>query len=265
MVPFSSLIVASAMVTAALAAPTENLTKRSNSKKGAAYNDASLVGLVTDASWAYNWGSYGGNLPSGVEFVPMLWGSNTNGWDNNVQAALTSGSKHILGFNEPDLNSQSNIDPSTAAALYKQYITPYQDQAELVTPAVTNGGAPMGLTWMEQYLEACNGECGQTAMAIHWYADAAYTDLESYITQAYNLAASYGIYKIWITEFQLTGVSDNDQADFINNIIPWLDSTDYVERYSYFFVADGYLISGSSLSTIGSAYNSADSYHLKKV
>lgn len=259
MVSFYSLIVASAMVTAALAAPTapKTLAKRANAKKGAAYNDASLVSLVTDASWAYNWGSSaGGSLPSGVEYVPMLWGSDTTGWTANVEAALASGSTHILGFNEPDLNTQSNIDAATAAALYKEWITPYKNQAELVTPAVTNGGAPMGLTWMESYLKACNGQCGQTAMAIHWYADAVNTDFESYITEAYNLAASHGIYKIWITEFQKTGVDAAAQATFIDNTIPWLDETSYVERYSYFYVADGYLTSGSALSTIGSAYNS---------
>lgn len=257
MVSFSSLIVASAMVTAAFAAPTKPLTKRSNAKKGAAYNDASLVSLVTDASWAYNWASSsGGTLPSGVEFVPMLWGSDTTGWTDNVEAALASGSTHILGFNEPDLDTQSNIDAATAAALYKEWITPYQNQAELVTPAVTNGAAPLGLTWMESYLEACNGECGQTAMAIHWYADAADTDFESYIAEAYNLAASHGIYKIWITEFQKTGVDDASQATFIDNTIPWLDETSYVERYAYFYVANDYLTSGNSLSDIGSAYNS---------
>lgn len=256
MVSFSSFIVASTMVTAAFGAP-RTLTKRTNSKKGAAYNDASLVSLVTDASWAYNWASSsGGNLPKGVEFVPMLWGSDTSGWTANVEAALASGSIHILGFNEPDLDTQSNITASTAAALYKKWITPYKDQAKLVTPAVTNGGAPMGLTWMKSYLEACNGQCGQTAMAIHWYADAAATDLESYVTEAYNLASSYGIDKIWITEFQKTGVDDATQAGFIDNAIPWLDKTSYVERYAYFYVADGYLTSGNSLSSIGSAYNS---------
>lgn len=56
--------------------------------------------------------------------MPMLWDSETNGWTQKVEAALESGSTAILGFNEPDLNTQSNIDPSTAATLYKEYITP---------------------------------------------------------------------------------------------------------------------------------------------
>lgn len=53
-------------------------------------------------------------------------------------------------------------------------------------PAVTNGNAPIGLAWMESYLDACNGQCGQTAMAIHWYADASDLDFALYLEPAYN-------------------------------------------------------------------------------
>ncbi|OKL62287.1 hypothetical protein UA08_02498 [Talaromyces atroroseus] len=261
MVVISSLLVASAMATAAFAAPAPapQAKRATNSKKGAAYNDASLVSLVTDASWAYNWDyEVGGTLPDGVEFVPMMWGTGDEDvWTSAIETALDNGATAILGFNEPDLSTQSNLTPAEAAAAYKQYITPYKDQAQLVAPAVTNGAAPMGLTWLEEYLEECNGECGQTAIAIHYYAYVTDTAFEDYVNEAYAVAEKHGIYKVWITEFELTPATDAEQVSFISEVLPWLDEQDFVERYSYFFVAEDYLVdsAGTALSEIGSAYN----------
>lgn len=78
----------------------------------------------------------------------------------------------------------------------------------------------MGLTWLEEYLEYCDGECGKTAIAIHYYADVTNTIFEEYIEEAYAVAEKYGIYKIWITEFQKTPATDAAQALFIENTLP---------------------------------------------
>jgi hypothetical protein len=91
------------------AAPvTKALAVRDNApKRGLAYNDPNLTSLFGDkASWCYNWGSWK-DLPAGspLEFVPMLHGGGsefTNIWNTNVEKAISSGSKHILSFNEPD-------------------------------------------------------------------------------------------------------------------------------------------------------------------
>ena len=52
------------------------------------------------ASWAYNWASVpGGTIPKGLNFFPMLWGGSssfTNDWAKNAQAAIDSGSTHLL-------------------------------------------------------------------------------------------------------------------------------------------------------------------------
>jgi len=71
-------------------------------------------------SWIYTWG---GNEPTGtpsnVEFVPMAWGyyGNANNgfvnWLNGVKSQ--PGVHNLLGFNEPDSSTQSNL--SVAAAL----------------------------------------------------------------------------------------------------------------------------------------------------
>ncbi|KAL1966308.1 hypothetical protein VTN77DRAFT_4661 [Rasamsonia byssochlamydoides] len=261
MVSFSSLFVTGLMAASALAAPlradSKSHEKRSSSKRGAAYNDASLISLVTGTSWAYNWDdSAGGTMPTGVEYVPMLWGTKMfNGWQSAVESALSSGSSHILGFNEPDETAQANMSPSQAASYYKQYITPYAGRAQLGSPAVTNGNAAdMGLNWLSQFLDACGGSCGVDFLAIHWYNDASQVDdFKQHINNAISLGAQYGISKIWITEFGATGDA-NSQVSFLQEVLPWLDAQEGVERYAYFMVGDGTLLSGNSLSQIGEAY-----------
>lgn len=234
--------------------------KRSSSgKKGAAYNDISLVSIVAGnggVTWAYNWDMRpGGSLPPNVEYVPMLWGAeSTSGWSSAVDSALSSGSQYLLGFNEPDHPEQANMSPEDAASAYKQYMTPYADRAKLVSPAITNSNNPgQGLDWMRTFLQACT-DCQQSVMAIHWYggADGA-DDFKQHVTQCIDLANQNGMNEVWITEFAATGDA-NSQVQFLQDVIPWLESQQGVGRYAYFMVSQGLLVSGNSLSSIGQAY-----------
>jgi hypothetical protein len=61
---------------------------------------------------------------------------------------------------------------------------------------------------------------------------------------------------VWLTEFGASGSDDQVNA-FLQDALPWLDSQDYVERYSYFMAAEGKLISGGSLNSVGKTFASA--------
>jgi hypothetical protein len=63
------------------------------------------------------------------------------------------------------------MSPQQAAAAWKQYIQPYGGRARLVSPAVTNGPAPMGLAWLDSFFSACS-DCQVDAVAIHIYDSA---------------------------------------------------------------------------------------------
>ncbi|EED22094.1 conserved hypothetical protein [Talaromyces stipitatus ATCC 10500] len=253
---------ATMMATAAVAKPHnlhadfhKRATPASTSKIGAAYNDVSLVSLISGASWAYNWNDdSGGSVPTGVDYCPMLWGSKMyDSWTSSVNKALSSGSTCVLGFNEPDMTSQSNMSPQQAAADYQTYITPLAGKATLVSPAVTNSGdANMGLNWMRSWLQACNGACKPNVMAVHYYANADVSYFYDFINNATALASENGMESVWITEFQNTG-STAEQVTFIKEALPWLDSNTGVGRYAYFFTADGYLLTDGTLSTVGQA------------
>jgi len=232
-------------------------TATAQGKRGLAYNDATLANLFEgydQITWGYNWGFPSSGLSTEFEFVPMLWGlpdaSDLSEADPSWAAAATA-AQHILGFNEPDLSSQSNISPADAATAYSTYFAPYAGVQRIGWPAVTNGPPPsMGLGWDASFRADYTGELDFAPL--HWYAAADVDGFISYIESAYAQLNT----NIWITEFQATGATDAEQIAFLEGVMPWLDSTSYVIRYSYFGVFEDYLVNsdGTGLSDIGTTY-----------
>lgn len=247
--------------TTSKAAPVATVTPPStgSGKRGLAFNNADLLSAFTsssEVSWAYNWGSSTKDCPEKFEYVPMLWGTATDhsgNWDAMVTKALASGSQHLLGFNEPDYSGQANLSPSDAAAGWMQFMQPYASKAKLGAPATTNGGAPMGLTWLSNFMTAC-ASCTIDFVPIHWYNGGDVAAFKAYMAKAYTAG---GNRPLWITEFEVPG-SDDEKAAFLNEVMAWMDETSYIERYAYFMVSDGSLVSGTSLSKLGGTYAAAN-------
>lgn len=252
---------ASAPAAASSAPSTPSTGGSSGGKKGLSYNDASLTQAFAGKgiSWAYNWGSGpDGSIVSGAEYVPMLWGLNSvSSWASAAASAISSGSKHALSFNEPDLEEQSNIDPQTAATNHIKYMNPLSGQAQIGSPAITNGGGSMGITWLNNFFKACNGQCKVDFVAFHWYDQASnLAYFKSHVNDVIAAAQANGVSKVWLTEFGASG-SDSDVANFLTQATSFLDSTGAVERYAYFMCSNGILINGNSISSpVGAAYAS---------
>ncbi|KAJ5884512.1 Glycoside hydrolase superfamily [Penicillium tannophilum] len=273
MVSFTNLLTAGLLATTALAVPhnmhmhrdLHKMHKRTSTKRGAAYNDVSTVTTLAESgtiSWAYNWVfTTDTGLPSGVEYVPMLWGTSFfSGWLSAIETILSSGSDYIMGFNEPDMASQADMTPSVAAGYYMQYITPFSGSAKLISPAVTSSSSDgQGLSWFEEFMTDCSS-CNITGLAVHWYGDSV-DDLKTFVTDAITTASNYGLEEVWVTEFALnadiSGVVDQSTtAEFVTEAITWLDAQSGVTRYSYFMCADNYLLTDGALNSVGSAYTS---------
>lgn len=257
----STALLASTALT--LPAPLRRQTS-SGSKRGAAYNDASSVQALDQnsaISWAYNWGaSPNGELPQGVEFVPMLWGLKTiHEFVGGIETILAGGNvKYVMGFNEPDGSGQSSMTTSDAATNFLQFLTPYLGSLSLVSPGVTNSQSPgQGLDWMREFLGSCS-QCGVSVLAVHWYGDTA-EDFTQFVQQAMDLASAQGLKEVWVTEFALnedlsSQSSSSNSADFLRQVQPWLDEQEMVTRYAYFWAQDGFLVDGGSPSEAGQAY-----------
>jgi len=166
---------------------------------------ACKVRTAMNVSWYYNWEGSENEacaVANGVEYVPMVWGADTAA---NIQTAVagfaSKGYTNVLGFNEPDNATQSNIPVASAIALLPAF-----DNAKIAvgTPATSaNGG---GQAWFTTYMAdvAASTTLRADFIAIHWYGwnagscDAAASQLESYIKYA---EAFPGNRPIWLTEW----------------------------------------------------------------
>lgn len=210
-------------------------------KKGVSVWDApNLSASLADvqASWYYNWsaGPTGG-AGDAAEFVPMIWGADSVDADQ-LGRAEASGSV-LLGFNEPDFGSQSNMSVEQALELWPQLEA---TGLRLGSPAVAVGAADPG-GWLDRFLTGAR-ERGLRVdfIALHWYgadfSDAAVGQLEGYIRSVHD---RYGM-PIWLTEYALikfgdggsTYPTDAEQAAFVTGSTEMLERLPYVERYAWF-------------------------------
>lgn len=254
-----------AQVTSAAAAVASAVTSSSSGKRGAAYNDATLVPLLlgtgSKIGWAYNWGSSSDDLSSDLEYVPMLWGPKmVSYWASNAQAAIDAGSKYLLGPNEPDNPSQANMNPATAATFHMTNMQPFASaNVKLTAPAVTNSNvAGESIDWLNEFISACT-ECTFSVCPVHWYntIEAGAEDLFNFLIKAGDACGSDRT--VWLTEFapNVDNPSAAQISSFLETVQDTLDNNatfSFVERYSYFYVSEGMLISNGAVSAYGSTF-----------
>ena len=208
-----------------------------NAKKGLAGAAPLASALLT--SWYYNWGPNPSTtgMPaanSSMQFFPMVWG-----WYPNTTPALlttlrTQKPPILLGFNEPDNSSQSNIPVDTAISAWSQF---QGIASELVSPAAAN---PLG-TWMQTFMAAIDQQKLQCdSIAVHSYGGDSASAFLDKLNQIYTL------YKrpLWVTEFAVAdwqavnGATDSYTVtqvyDFMQAVCPAMDKLPWVKGYAWF-------------------------------
>lgn len=197
---------------------------------------ATLYGSGYKTTWFYTWSPW--NTKQGgaskIELVPMMWGGGTHiaDFQNAENDGVFNSVSHILGFNEPDQGGQANLDPNTAANLWKQYIQPLSAKGKrLGSPSVASD--PAGKVWLQKFMSACSG-CTIDFVPLHWYGSDknAFT---AYVTDMHN---TFGR-NVWVTEWACVPYNPEpcDQASvsaFLSYTTGWLNQQPWVERYSWF-------------------------------
>ncbi|KAF9029521.1 hypothetical protein BDZ89DRAFT_715481 [Hymenopellis radicata] len=230
-----------------------------NAKRGLAFADGGHAQDLKQAangapSWVYNWSSWPPAMHvDGITPIPMQWGRPDI--ENFASRVKSQRPPMCLGFNEPDLPSQSNIDPYTAATLWKQNINSLAGSGvKLGSPAISS--APSGKTWMTQFLNACNG-CTIDFLAIHWYGEG----VQNFIAYVQMIHATFPGRSICVTEFAETRTDPTLNYNFMIDAVKFLDGASYVQCYALFAFGrnanglESNMISGDGrLNTLGTKY-----------
>jgi hypothetical protein len=225
--------------------------KRGIALGGSAGPPAALASTASTPGvwWSYNWGT--SQNPPGdprIEYVPMLWGSGSLG------KAIPVGSKYLLGFNEPNFNSQANLPAQQAAAAWPM-VEARANGIPIVSPAVNFCGSACSdptvtdpYTYLSQFLAACSG-CKVDYIAVHAY----YCDVQSLRDYLEGNMATGGTLAgfvqfgrpIWVTEFACgprrnpdggapIASSVAEQKAYMQAAVPYLESNPNVMRYAWF-------------------------------
>ncbi|MFZ5892459.1 MAG: glycosyl hydrolase [Myxococcota bacterium] len=204
-----------------------------NCKRGIAANTAPGTAFSGSITWWYNWAISGTGAGSGIEFVPMVWGS------GSVNANLPTGAKFLLTFNEPNFHAQANLTAQQAAS-YWPTLEAKAAGIPLVSPAMNfcgpaancNGTNPY--QYLKDFFAACTN-CQVDYVAVHWY-NCDLPSLRDYLEPGGNLEGFEQFGKpIWLTEFSCDeNASVEAQETFMRAAIPYLEQSTKVFRYSWF-------------------------------
>jgi Glycosyl hydrolase catalytic core len=235
--------------------------------KGVA-NSPCAARSALQVSWYYNWMQTEAEPCSdgrGGEFVPMIWGhtgaeQTLSGIETAVTGLIKNGYHTVLGFNEPDNSTQSNMSVDKAISLW-----PALDQGDIRigTPG-TQANATPGQAWFKDFISQLQADPKRRAdfLAIHWYGwnagscDAQASQLESYIRWAEGLP---GQRPIWITEWGCLNQSAGDDATvntFFKAAVAMFAKHPRIERYAWYPWSShcGLVNSDGSLTQLGKTF-----------
>jgi len=136
------------------------------------------LALLAGPSWWYDWGlEPSGAAPaaggSGQEFVAMAWGKAPDGVPLELALqrwAPHPTTKHLLGFNEPNLRSQSNLSAAEACKLWPVMVAAAKSHGlKLGSPAAnhcTPGGTGTqdpncymnSTSWFDLFFSLCGAD-----------------------------------------------------------------------------------------------------------
>ncbi|QDT69328.1 Glycosyl hydrolase catalytic core [Planctomycetes bacterium MalM25] len=238
------------LAVAAMAAAVVSTVDAASPKLGWAGSSAADHN-ASNASWYYRWWHTIPSDASGThaDFVPLIK------YPNNIQTKVNGVANlndvdTLLVLNEPERESQSNTSVQTALSIWPTIQNTLPNH-RLVGPGF--GDDAGGRAWMDEFMtevDLLNGNADPNddirldAVAFHWYGASSPNGVSAANNFLNRVDFFHNRYNrpIWITEFAMHDWEGNDptaamiqaNADFLEIVIPALESRSYVERYSYY-------------------------------
>ncbi|KAK7107696.1 uncharacterized protein [Littorina saxatilis] len=187
-------------------------------------------------AWWYDWEDYpdywdtmkGSCGPLLENRAAMVWGWRSE--DRTIR--IPHDATVVLGYNEPNHHEQANLT-AREAALHWPDIQKAAGSRTLVGPSPTNCGPPSCdqdvWPWMDEFLQNCP-QCRLDYVATHLYWCDPHREM-AFLQRLYDRYHK----KIWITEFACPyKQSLEDQLNYMKTILPLLEASPIVYRYSWF-------------------------------
>jgi len=216
-------------------------------KRGVAWfnsKSCSDLKLMSGVSWLYNWGTQPNQelVPCmaqlGIQYAPMQWGGFSDVTDLNQ--TIWGNGKFLLGFNEPNFKSQSNVLPAAAAQMWPQLeAVAGQRKMPLGSPSASAcgpdpetecyGGVWSPIPWFDAFFGNCTN-CKVDFLSTHIYT-CDINELTTYLEglKKYNLP-------VWLTEFACpaSGQPEQVELDFMKAALQYLETQSYIGGYAWF-------------------------------
>lgn len=224
-------------------------------------------------SWYYNW-EQTETEPcsdgSGGLFVPMVWGhtgseQSASGITSAVASFVGKHQPYVMGFNEPDNSSQSNISVATAINLWPSFLNP---AIQVVSPATQANTT--GQSWFSSFMDQVNaGGLRLDVIGVHWYGwnsgscESNASTLESYIKSIEKIT---GDRPIWLTEWGCLNNSAPDTAtvvSFFKGAVAMFAKHPRIRRYAWYPWSTNNELNNSdgSLTDLGKVFASEPPTH----
>ncbi|KAK4445470.1 hypothetical protein QBC34DRAFT_164212 [Podospora aff. communis PSN243] len=186
-------------------------------------------------TWLYNWSPRPTPSCSALHFIPMQW--NHVNIDDLASHCASCSATTLLGFNEPELDSQSNMPVALAAREWIRCIEPLRKRGiRCGSPGISS--APQGVVWLKEFLsEIRKGGSDVDFYALHWYGEGLGNFYDYLWSVYYQLGADR---KVWVTEFACTNwnadapMAREEVEKFCQESCRYLDTLEWVERYAWF-------------------------------
>lgn len=191
--------------------------------------------------WNYSWNSKRlEQQPDDIEFVPMIWGA----WgaqglqkkiNEDVVPPFNAGQTQLLlGFNEPDNDTQANMSVEKAAGFWSELEAA---DMPLASPVCVHADGK----WMKDFMAKEGDSCMRIdIIAVHWYGSPSFGNFKSHMEKVHNLYQR----PIILTEFapadwsakkpEDNKLSQGNVLDFMKKALPWLETTEWIVGYAWF-------------------------------